>query len=194
MTAHFFMEDPYAEALRKNAINHTLNGQLNSPLTEGTSLSQLTMTNNNPSQTSIAANSSALLDAQLLSPLADASLLLAYQTANGTCSSIASDSINKPPTLQVPPMPPLRSTAHLLQDESNAVNHHLLFGHHSHLHSHPHHHQQQQQHLTQMHSSSNPFATFSRTSLASSPTSPHNNMAAGNCSTLPNQNGLGHLV
>jgi hypothetical protein len=137
VTAHFFMEDPYAEALRKNAINHTLSGQLASPLAEPSSHLSMGAT---------AGTHSSLLEPQLLGPLADASLLLAYQTGNGPCSSIASDSINKPPAFQVPPMPPLRSTAHLLQDDS--TNQQILFDHRS----------------------SNPFSTYSRASLASPPT------------------------
>lgn len=119
MTTHYYIEDPtYAEALRKNAINLVSNGGLHSSSLEPNSPLNSVAGTEDPSEHSLTQNNNILntiSNNTLLTPIGngtvnDSALLFGYASINGL-TTIANQ--------QIPPMPPLRSSAHHLNHNAH---------------------------------------------------------------------------
>ena len=111
MNTHYYIEDPYAEALRKNAISLVSNGGLHSSSVEPVSPMNSVAGTEDQSDHSLPTNmlntiSSNALLTPVNSSANDSALLFGYASINGL-ATIAGSTMNH--HHQIPPMPPLRS-------------------------------------------------------------------------------------
>ena len=112
MNTHYYIEDPYAEALRKNAINLVSNGGLHSGSVEPVSPMNSVAGTEDQSDHSLPNNmlntiSSNALLTPVNSSANDSALLFGYASINGLATITGSGTLNH--HHQIPPMPPLRS-------------------------------------------------------------------------------------
>lgn len=112
-THHYYIEDPYAEALRKNAINLVSNAALHSSSVEPVSPMNSVAGTEDQSDHSLPNNvlntiSSNALLTPVNSSANDSALLFGYASINGL-ATITGSTMNHHHHHQIPPMPPLRS-------------------------------------------------------------------------------------